>query len=158
MRNMSCRTDLRCTFPLMSGSNMTVIVSIRASMIFFQLKINKEIKDNLLFYSFIYRLVINLMTINATSCLLLFPVIIYDMQMSALYSNSESLPIYNVIQKHRSNGEDDGQYVSDLGLPLNSNVNGYLLYKNHSGTNILFKFISNNIYIDIYKIYFSFLP
>ena len=61
--------------------------------------------------------------------------------MSALYSNSESLPIYNVIQKHHGNGEDDGQYLADLELPLNSNVNGYLLYKNHSGTNILSKFI-----------------
>ena len=86
------------------------------------------------------------MTINATSCLLLFPAIIYDMQMSTLYSNSETLPFYNVIQKSRHNGDDDDQYLDDPGFPLNSKIHGYLLYKNDSGKHILLKFISHNIY------------
>ena len=86
------------------------------------------------------------MTINATSCLLLFPAIIYDMQMSALYSNSETLTFYNVIQKSSSNGDDEHQYLDDPGLPRNSKVHGYLLFKNDSGNRISYKLISHNMY------------
>ena len=47
------------------------------------------------------------MTINVTSCLLLFPAIIYDMQMSSLYSNSKTVSFFDPMNKgYRDDNEE----------------------------------------------------
>ena len=82
----------------------------------------------ILLYTF-YRLVINLMTINATSCVLLFPAIVYDMQMSVLYSNSASLSFFDLIP-NTGNGLTNPE---DFLGSENSSLQGYALRPNMSG-------------------------
>ena len=63
-------------------------------------------RQNLCYSLFnLFRLVINLMTINVTSCLLLFPAIIYDMQMSTLYSNSKTISFLDSTNNSYRNDE-----------------------------------------------------
>lgn len=82
----------------------------------------------ILLYTF-YRLVINLMTINATSCVLLFPAIVYDMQMSVLYSNSASLSFFDLIP-NTGNGLTNPE---DFLGSENSSLQGYARRPNMSG-------------------------
>ena len=82
----------------------------------------------ILLYTF-YRLVINLMTINATSCVLLFPAIVYDMQMSVLYSNSASLSFFDLIP-NTGNGLTNPE---DFLGSENSSLQGYARHPNMSG-------------------------
>ena len=68
----------------------------------------KLMRNNLWYFFFtFFRLVINLMTINVASCLLLFPAIIYDMQMSSGYSNSKTISFLNPMNNSKNNDGDD---------------------------------------------------
>ena len=58
------------------------------------------------FFTF-FRLVINLMTINVASCLLLFPAIIYDMQMLSGYSNSKTISFISPMNNSKKDDGDD---------------------------------------------------
>ena len=68
------------------------------------------------------------MTINVTSCLLLFPAIVYDMQMSLLYLEAESTPLFDQV-----NYTEDATLSKNTGLEMNSNLSEYLLLQNNSG-------------------------
>ena len=129
---MSCITDLDCTSLLMPKKYDCYCLNSPYSNILF-IRVERK-KANLISCRFIYRLVINLMTINATSCLLLFPAIIYDMQMSALYSNSETLTMLKV---NRESHYHDEPFLEDTGLPTNSEVFGYFLKKTNLGMKII---------------------
>ena len=69
----------------------------------------KKIDEKQFWYSFFtfFRLVINLMTINVASCLLLFPAIIYDMQMLSGYSNSKTISFLNPMNNSYKDDGDD---------------------------------------------------
>ena len=69
------------------------------------------------------------MTINATSCLLLFPAIIYDMQMSTLYSDSDNISFFGIVNK--TTGDDVISYNG--GIDMNSEFVGHLLQQNNPG-------------------------
>ena len=68
------------------------------------------------------------MTINATSCVLLFPAIVYDMQMSVLYSNSSSLSFFDLI----ANTDNGVKNPEDFLGSDNSSLQGYVLRQNMS--------------------------
>ena len=68
------------------------------------------------------------MTINVTSCLLLFPAIVYDMQRSLLYLEEESMPPFDPF-----NYTEDATLLKTAGLEMTSNLSEYLLLQNNSG-------------------------
>ncbi len=69
------------------------------------------------------------MTINATSCVFLFPAIVYDMQMSVLYSDSVSLSFFGLIPNTGNGIKNPEDFLGSD----NSSLQGYALRPNMSG-------------------------